>query len=86
MDLSRQFEQAVAASKTLTEKPSNETLLKLYSLYKQSTEGNSPPEGPANPFDIVGKAKHQAWQALNGLAPDDAKRQYIELVDSLLAG
>ena len=40
MDLKEQFEKAVTESKQLPEKPSNETLLELYSLYKQSTEGD----------------------------------------------
>jgi acyl-CoA-binding protein len=35
MELKEQFEQAAAGSKTLSEKPSNDVLLQLYSLYKQ---------------------------------------------------
>ena len=35
MELQQQFEQAAANSKTLSDKPDNETLLKLYSLYKR---------------------------------------------------
>ena len=86
MDLHAQFEKAVADSKALSEKPSNDILLKLYSLFKQATEGNAPDEGPSNPFDIVGKAKHNAWSALNGLAADEARQQYISLVEALKAG
>ena len=41
MDLQTIFTEAVANSKTLAEKPDNETLLKLYSLYKQATEGDN---------------------------------------------
>jgi len=37
MELKQQFEEAAAKSKTLPEKPDSETLLLLYSLYKQST-------------------------------------------------
>ena len=39
MDLKTQFEQAAADSKTLTEKPGNDVLLQLYSLYKQGSSG-----------------------------------------------
>ncbi|HNJ57777.1 MAG TPA: acyl-CoA-binding protein, partial [Chitinophagaceae bacterium] len=39
MDIKQLFELAVTNSKTLTEKPNNEILLQLYSLYKQATEG-----------------------------------------------
>lgn len=77
------FEQAVALSKTLSEKPSNETLLQLYSLYKQATEGDAGPDGPSNPFDFVGKAKYDAWTALKGTAKEAAMQQYIGLVNKL---
>ncbi len=84
MTLKESFDQAVINSKTITEKPDNETLLRLYSLYKQATEGNAPAEGPSNPFDIVGRAKHEAWGALSGTGADDAMQQYIDLVAKLL--
>lgn len=77
------FEKAVAESKTLAEKPSNETLLKLYSLYKQSTEGDVNTEPPANPFDFVSKAKYEAWGGLKGKSKEDAMKEYVDLVNSL---
>ena len=40
MDIKTQFDQAVADSKNLSQKPSNDVLLQLYSLYKQATEGD----------------------------------------------
>lgn len=83
MDLQQQFEAAVAASKTLAEKPDNETLLQLYSLYKQASEGDVNTEPPANPFDIVGKAKYEAWAALKGKPKDQAAEEYITLVNKL---
>jgi acyl-CoA-binding protein len=79
------FDKAVADSKTIGERPDNETLLKLYSLYKQATEGDAPAEGPSNPFDIVGRAKHQAWVSISGMSADDAMQQYTALVQSLLS-
>jgi acyl-CoA-binding protein len=83
MDLKEQFEAAVADSKTLSQKPSNETLLQLYSLYKQATEGDAPDEGPSNPFDFVAKAKHNAWSELKGKSADNAMSEYITLVGNL---
>lgn len=83
MDLHQQFEQAVADSKELSEKPSNDTLLQLYSLYKQSSEGDVNIETPANPFDFVAKAKYEAWAALKGKSKDAAMNEYIELVSKL---
>jgi acyl-CoA-binding protein len=77
------FEKAVADSKTLTEKPDNETLLRLYSLYKQATEGDLQGVEPSNPFDFVAKAKYKAWEALKGQTMEDAMQQYIDLVSKL---
>ena len=81
MDLQKQFEDAVAKSKTLSEKPSNEVLLQLYSLYKQATSGDINTEPPSNPFDFVNKAKYDAWVALKGKSKDDAMKEYVTLVD-----
>lgn len=83
MDLLQQFEEAAAASKQLSEKPSNDTLLQLYSLYKQSTEGDNTADPPANPFDFVAKAKYEAWLGLKGKSKDAAMQEYINLVSKL---
>lgn len=83
MALDQQFEEAVANSKTLAEKPSNEILLKLYALYKQGTTGDVEGDGPSNPFDFVAKAKHEAWAELKGKTKDAAMQEYIDLVQQL---
>lgn len=83
MELTQLFEQAVANSKTLAEKPSNEILLQLYSLYKQASEGDNTENAPSNPFDFVAKFKYEAWAKLKGLSKNDAMQQYIDLVDKL---
>lgn len=83
MTLKEQFEKAVRESKELSSKPDNETLLKLYSLYKQGTEGDVNTEPPSNPFDFVNKAKHEAWTSLKGKTKDNAMQEYVALVESL---
>ena len=83
MDLKDKFEKAVADSKTLAEKPGNETLLQLYSLYKQATEGDVNTEPPSNPFDFVNKAKHNSWSGLKGKSKEDAMQEYVNLVEGL---
>ncbi len=76
------FEAAVAASKQLPEKPDNMTLLKIYSLYKQATEGDV--EGKRPGFtDLVGRAKYDAWAAVKGKSTDEAMQEYIDLIESL---
>lgn len=79
------FEEAVVLSKTLKEKPSNDVLLELYSLFKQATEGDAPEQGDYNMFDFVAKAKHNAWLTLKGQSSEEAKEKYVDLVTSLLA-
>lgn len=83
MDLKEQFEQAVADSKNLAEKPSNDTLLQLYSLYKQATVGDVNNDPPSNPFDFVNKAKYDAWAGLKGKSKDAAMKEYTDLVQKL---
>ena len=83
MELKEQFDKATKESKELPSKPSNETLLKLYSLYKQGTEGDVNTGPPANPFDFVNKAKYEAWSSLKGKTKDDAMKEYVALVEQL---
>ena len=81
-DLQRRFEQAQQDVNVLAERPDNDTLLKLYALYKQATQGDASGERPG-PFDFVRRAKFDAWTAIQGTSGEDAMQQYIDLVDSL---
>ena len=83
MELNELFEKAAADSKNLNAKPDNETLLKLYSLYKQSTEGDISGDQPTNPFDFVGKAKYEAWSSIKGKTKEAAMNEYVSLVNQL---
>ena len=81
-DLKKKFEAAVAASKSLPERPDNATLLKLYALYKQATGGDV--EGKRPGFtDMVGRAKWDAWNEIKGTSADDAMKQYVGLIEDL---
>ncbi|WP_206022385.1 acyl-CoA-binding protein [Pseudoflavitalea sp. G-6-1-2] len=83
MDLKSRFEQAVADSKNLSDRPSNDTLLQLYSYYKQATEGDINVDPPSNPFDFVSKAKFESWAALKGKTRETAMEEYVELIEKL---
>ncbi len=83
MELMELFEKAVADSKSLSSKPSNDTLLQLYSLYKQATEGDNLADPPVNPFDFVAKAKYEAWTGQSGKSKDEAMQDYIHLINKL---
>ena len=81
-DLSSQFEQAVADSKNLPERPDNMTLLKLYALYKQATTGDVDGKRPGF-TDMVGRAKWDAWNEQKGKPAKAAMQEYVDLIESL---
>ncbi|HYC43764.1 MAG TPA: acyl-CoA-binding protein [Noviherbaspirillum sp.] len=82
MSLQSQFDQAVADSKNLPERPDNMTLLKIYALFKQASAGDVDGKRPGF-TDMVGRAKYDAWDALKGTSKDDAMQQYIDLINGL---
>ncbi len=81
-DLISQFESAAQAVQLLPRKPDNETLLKLYALYKQSTVGDASGKRPGF-TDPVGRAKYDAWEKFKGKSKEQAMHQYIDLVNTL---
>ena len=82
-DLQRQFQQAAEDVQGLGERPDNDTLLKLYALYKQGSEGDVHGEMPGF-FDFVGTAKYEAWAKLRGTPREQAMQNYIDLVRRLV--
>ena len=83
MGLKDKFEASIEKAKGLPSQ-GNETLLDLYSLYKQATEGNFQGEAPSG-FDFRGAAKFAAWEKRQGMSADEAMQAYIDLVDQLAA-
>ena len=81
-DIKAAFDQAILDSKSLSERPDNATLLKLYALYKQGSAGDNAEKKPGF-SDMVARAKWDAWDKLKSMSQDDAMRQYTELVNSL---
>ncbi|XP_029800045.1 enoyl-CoA delta isomerase 2, mitochondrial isoform X2 [Suricata suricatta] len=77
----KDFESAMSQVKRLKD-PGNEVKLKLYALYKQATEGpcNTPKPGV---FDLINKAKWDAWNALGSLPKETARQNYVDLVSGL---
>lgn len=82
MSLQESFESAVKSAHSLNERPSNEDLLKIYSLYKQATEGDNNGEPPGG-FNFKAAAKHNAWKKLEGMSKDEAMTKYIDLIEQL---
>ncbi len=84
-DLKEQFELAAITVKSLEERPDNDTLLQLYALFKQGSEGDISGERPPF-FDFVAGAKYDAWEKLKGTGQEEAKQRYVDLVTSLSTG
>jgi acyl-CoA-binding protein len=82
-DLKKEFEQAAKDIKGLTERPDNDTMLRLYALYKQGSEGDVKGDKPGF-FDFVGAAKYEAWEKLQGTSSEQAMKKYIDLVKKLV--
>ncbi len=75
--LKAKFEQAVADS-TSCRAPDNQTLLQIYALYKQATVGDTTGDRPGF-MDLVGRAKWDAWKAVEGKSPNEAMQAYVDL-------
>ncbi len=80
--LNDRFEAATKAATALPNRPDNETMLRLYALFKQARAGDVAGNRPGM-FDMVGRAKYDAWAALKGMSPETAMQAYVDLVASL---
>jgi len=80
--LQDRFAQAQKDVNSLSERPDDDIMLKLYALYKQATKGDAKGERPG--FDFVARAKFDAWSEVKGTSAKDAMQQYVDLVASLL--
>ncbi len=81
-DLKKRFEDAGERVQQLPKRPDNDTLLELYALFKQATEGDVTGDRPGG-FDLVGAAKYDARKAKSGMTAEAAMQAYITLVDKL---
>lgn len=83
-DLKAQFETAAKEVQQLSKRPDDQTLLKLYALYKQATVGDVQGSRPGF-MDMAGRFKYDAWAKLKGMSSEDAMQSYIDLVAQLKA-
>ncbi|MFN7975165.1 MAG: acyl-CoA-binding protein [Acidobacteriota bacterium] len=82
-DVEKKFKKAAEDVKTLKKQPDNDTLLKLYALYKQAVSGDVAGDRPGA-FNLVGRAKYDAWAGMKGTASAKAMQSYVDLVAKLL--
>jgi acyl-CoA-binding protein len=79
-DIRKQFDDAAAAILKAKKDPGNDMKLRLYANFKQATEGDVKGEKPGF-TDFVNRAKYEAWAKLKGIAPEEAMKAYIKLVE-----
>ena len=84
MALSDDFKAASDKVKTLSRKPSDEELLKLYSLFKQGSKGDCDQSAPSR-INFIARSKWEGWNAMKGISQDDAMQQYVNLVEDLFS-
>ncbi|MEK7431728.1 MAG: acyl-CoA-binding protein [Cyanobacteriota bacterium] len=80
-NLQQKFEEASANSKKLPSQ-SNDSLLKMYALFKQANSGDVSGDKPGM-FDFKGVAKYDAWEKLKGMSKEDAMQKYIDFIEEL---
>lgn len=83
-DLKALFEQAQKDVTSLAERPDNQTMLQLYSLFKQATAGDVTGERPGM-MDFINRAKFDSWEKLKGQTAEQAMQAYVDLVKELMA-
>ncbi|GAA6025011.1 hypothetical protein JCM10207_004763 [Rhodosporidiobolus poonsookiae] len=85
----RRFERAVDIIQSLPKSGPIQTnydeKLQLYSVYKQATEGDVKASRPGM-FDVLGRAKWDAWNKRKGLNQREAERLYVEALLKILRG
>ncbi len=78
-NLDENFNISVQEVQNLKQKPTDQELLKLYGLYKQSLFGNNNTNQPSF-FDFKSKSKWNSWNEQAGKGKSRAKKEYIDLV------
>ena len=82
MNLDDNFKSAADRVTKLPKRPPNDILLQLYALYKQVNEGDVTGDRPGF-ADFEARAKFDAWNKIKGKSNDEAKQEYISLVEKL---
>jgi len=81
-----QFQKAFEKMSNLEQSLAPDIMLKLYAYYKQATAGNNFSfNNNSGEADVVDAFKLNAWMQLKGMPEDEAKQEYINLVNKILS-
>ncbi|MFV8342733.1 acyl-CoA-binding protein [Flavobacterium sp. XS2P39] len=83
-DLDTRFEEAVKKASEMTQASlPQDVQLRLYAFYKQATLGTLDLKQSSN-HHLRDAFKINAWMQISHLTADEAKEQYIEIINSIL--
>lgn len=84
-DLDTQFLEAVEIASNMTQASlPQDVQLRLYAFYKQATFGTAN-YNQSEHFDLRNAFKTNAWIQISHLSVEQAKEQYVEIINSLLS-
>jgi acyl-CoA-binding protein len=83
-DLDKRFQEAfeIASQMSQASLP-QDVQLRLYAFYKQAAFGTLEPRQPST-FHLRDAFKTNAWMQISHLSSDEAKEEYIKIINSLL--
>ncbi|XP_062121395.1 acyl-CoA-binding domain-containing protein 5 [Drosophila sulfurigaster albostrigata] len=85
--IEERFQAAVNVIKGLPKngpyQPSTSMMLKFYGLFKQASEGSCSQKKPAF-WDVVGRAKWDAWNNNSQLSKEQAMQRYVESLQEII--
>lgn len=81
-DLDTLFAEAFEKASTMTEALPQDVMLRIYAYYKQATSGDIQIFNQS--FDLRNAFKMNAWMQVRHLTPDEAKKLYIETINSII--
>ena len=82
-DLDTRFQEAVAIASQMTQESLPQDIqLRLYAFYKQATYGTLS-YNHSESYDLRNAFKTNAWIQISHLSIDEAKEQYIEIINFL---
>ena len=83
-DLDAKFQEAFEIASNMEKKLPPDVMLRLYAYYKQAVKGDDQPSLNANISELRSAFKINAWIQLRGMDSNEAKREYIKLVQSIV--
>lgn len=81
-DIDIEFEEAFERASNMKEALPQDVMLRIYAYYKQATVGTIHANRMGS-VDLRDAFKTNAWMQISHLSSDEAKRFYIETINSL---